>query len=139
MTIIGGIITCLYTALLWPVLAICLRFCRTKKIPLFLAAGVLIVGIERMQGLFLGGFFWRFLAHSQYENTTIIQIADIFGAGGVSFLIATVNGLIAELIAAAYRLVCSAFQAVAGRGHDGTRRDTYSGRDGSHGFIDLAA
>jgi len=98
VTIIGGIIMCLYTALLWPVLAICLRFCRGKRIPLFLAAGVLIVGIERMQGFFLGGFFWRFLAHSQYENTTIIQIADIFGAGGVSFLIAMVNGLIAELL-----------------------------------------
>ena len=98
VTIIGGITICLYTALLWPVLAICLRFCREKRIPLFLAAGVLIVGIERMQGLFLGGFFWRFLAHSQYENTTIIQIADIFGAGGVSFLIAMVNGLFAELI-----------------------------------------
>ncbi len=98
VTIVGGITICLYTALLWPALAICLRFCRTKKIPLFLAAGVLIVGIERMQGLFLGGFFWRFLAHSQYENTTIIQIADIFGAGGVSFLIAMVNGLIAELV-----------------------------------------
>jgi apolipoprotein N-acyltransferase len=98
VTIVGGITICLYTALLWPVLAICLRFCRPKRIPLFLAAGVLIVGIERMQGLFLGGFFWRFLAHSQYENTTIIQIADIFGAGGVSFLIAMVNGLIAELI-----------------------------------------
>ena len=97
VTIIGGVIICLYTALLWPVLAICLRFCRTKKIPLFLAAGVLVVGIERMQGLFLGGFFWRFLAHSQYENTTIIQIADIFGAGGVSFLIAMVNGQLAEL------------------------------------------
>ncbi|MHC4170549.1 MAG: apolipoprotein N-acyltransferase, partial [Planctomycetota bacterium] len=100
VTIAGGITICLYTALLWPVLAICLRFCRTKKIPLFVAAGVLIVGIERMQGLFLGGFFWRFLAHSQYENTTIIQIADIFGAGGVSFLIAMVNGLIAELLLA---------------------------------------
>ena len=100
VTIVGGIIICLYAALLWPVLAICLRFCRTKKIPLFVAAGVLIVGIERMQGLFLGGFFWRFLAHSQYENTTIIQIADIFGAGGVSFLIAMVNGLLAELVLA---------------------------------------
>ncbi len=98
VTIAGGITICLYTGLLWPVLAVCLRFCREKRIPLFFAAAVLIVGIERMQGLFLGGFFWRFLAHSQYENTTIIQIADIFGAGGVSFLIAMVNGLIAELI-----------------------------------------
>ncbi|MHC4227673.1 MAG: apolipoprotein N-acyltransferase [Planctomycetota bacterium] len=98
VTIVGGITVCLYTALLWPVLAFCLRYCRAKKVPLFLASAVLIVGVERMQGLFLGGFFWRFLAHSQYQNITIIQIADIFGAGGVSFLVAMVNGLLAELI-----------------------------------------
>ena len=98
VTIVGWLVFCLYTALLWPVLAICLRFCRKKEVPLFLAAAVLIVGIERLQGFFLGGFFWRFLAHSQYRNITLIQIADIFGAGGVSFLIAMVNGLLAELI-----------------------------------------
>jgi len=56
-----------------------------------------------LQGLFLGGFFWRFLAHSQYANITLIQISDIFGAAGVSFLIAMVNGLVAELIIAAGR------------------------------------
>jgi len=62
---------------------------------------VLFVGAERLQGLFLGGFLWRFLAHSQYANITLIQIADIFGAAGVSFLIAMVNALLAELIIAA--------------------------------------
>lgn len=103
ITIVGWFLMGLYTALLWPVLSLCLRYCRIKKVPLFLASAVLIVGVERMQGLFLGGFFWRFLAHSQYQNTTIIQIADIFGAGGVSFLIAMVNGLIAELIIASRR------------------------------------
>lgn len=103
VTIVGWLVFCIYTALLWPVLAICLRFCRKKGVPLFLAAAVLIVGIERMQGFFLGGFFWRFLVHSQYQNTTLIQIADIFGAGGVSFLIAMVNGLLAELIVNIYR------------------------------------
>ncbi len=101
VTPLGWATFCLYTALLWPILAISLRYCRTKKIPLFLAAPILIVGIERLQGLFLGGFFWRFLAHSQYANLTLIQIADIFGAAGVSFLIAMVNGLIADLIIAA--------------------------------------
>jgi len=101
VTIVGWIAFCLYTALLWPILALCLRYCRTKKIPLFLASAVLIVGIERMQGFFLGGFFWRFLAHSQYQNIILIQIADIFGAGGVSFLVAMVNGLLAEWIIAA--------------------------------------
>ncbi len=101
VTIAGWIAFCLYTAALWPILALCLRYCRIKKIPLFLASAVLVVGIERMQGLFLGGFFWRFLAHSQYQNIQLIQIADIFGADGVSFLIAMVNGLLAELIIAA--------------------------------------
>jgi apolipoprotein N-acyltransferase len=107
----GWLAFCMYTALLWPMIAVCLRYCRgnpsslklrrTRKIPLFLAAGVLFVGAERLQGLFLGGFFWRFLAHSQYTNITLIQIADIFGTAGVSFLVAMVNGLAAELIIAA--------------------------------------
>ena len=98
VTVLGWAAFCLYTALLWPILALCLRYCRTRKIPLFLAVPALVVGAERLQGVFLGGFFWRFLAHSQYQNITLIQIADIFGAGGVSFLIAMVNGLAAELI-----------------------------------------
>ncbi len=101
VTWLGWLAFCMYTALLWPMLAVCLRYCRTRKIPLFLAVPVLVVGAERLQGLFLGGFFWRFLAHSQYANITLIQIADIFGAAGVSFLVAMVNGLAAELIIAA--------------------------------------
>ncbi len=101
ITILGWLAFCFYTALHWPILALCLRYCRSKKIPLFLAAGILFVGVERLQGLFLGGFFWRFLAHSQYQNITLIQTADIFGTAGLSFLIAMVNGLLAELILAA--------------------------------------
>jgi len=101
VTLAGWLAFCMYTALLWPMVAVCLRFCRIKKIPLVLAVPVLIVGAERLQGLFLGGFFWRFLAHIQYANITLIQIADIFGAGGLSFLIAMVNGLIGELIISA--------------------------------------
>jgi apolipoprotein N-acyltransferase len=101
VTWLGWLAFCLYTALLWPILALCLRYCRIKRIPLFLAVPVLAVGVERLQGLFLGGFFWRFLAHSQYANITLIQIADIFGAAGLSFLIAMVNGLAAELVIAA--------------------------------------
>ena len=100
ITLPGWVAFCLYMAVLWPILAFALRYCRIKKIPLFLAVPVLFVGAERLQGLFLGGFFWRFLAHSQYANITLIQIADIFGTAGVSFLIAMVNGLVAELITA---------------------------------------
>lgn len=98
ITIIGWVVFSLYTALLWPILVLGVRWCRIRNVPLFLALPVFIVGIEQMQGLFVGGFLWRLLGHSQYRNITIIQIADIFGAGGVSFLVAMVNGLVAELI-----------------------------------------
>ena len=96
----GWLVFCLYTGLLWPLLVVCFRFCSRKKIPLLLAAGVLIVGAERLQGFFLGGFYWRYLAHSQYANIKLIQIADIFGTAGVSFLIGTVNAAVVELIIA---------------------------------------
>jgi len=94
----GWLTFCLYSGVLWPVLSLGIRYCRGRRWPLVAAAPVLIVGTEQLQGLFLGGFYWRFLAHSQYRNLSIIQIADIFGAAGVSFLIAAISGLMAEWI-----------------------------------------
>jgi len=105
VTVAGWFAFCLYTALLWPLLVFCFRLCRKKKIPLFIAVPIFIVGAEHLQGLFLNGFYWRYLAHSQYANTVLIQIADIFGAAGVTFLIAMVNGLIAEMVLAGQKNV----------------------------------
>jgi apolipoprotein N-acyltransferase len=101
VTTAGWFAMCLYLAILWPILAVALRFCYSKKIPLLLSVPVLFVGAERLQGFFFGGFFWRHLSHSQYDNLIFIQIADIFGAAGVSFLIAMVNALVAEFILSA--------------------------------------
>lgn len=100
ITLPGWIGLCFYIALLWPLLALALRFCRTRNIPLTLALPILIVGAERLQGFPLGGFYWRLLGHSQYTNLTLIQIADIFGVGGVSFVVALVNGFLADLLLA---------------------------------------
>jgi len=98
ITIPGWIGLCFYIALLWPLLALALRFCRTRNIPLTLALPILVVGAERLQGFPLGGFYWRLLGHSQYANLTLIQIADFFGVGGVSFVVALVNGFLADLL-----------------------------------------
>jgi apolipoprotein N-acyltransferase len=98
ITIPGWFLFCVYMAAYWPILAICLRYCVQRRVPLWFSLPILIVGAEAFQGLCFRGFGWRYLGHSQYENITIIQIADIFGAAGVSFLIAMVNGLIADVI-----------------------------------------
>jgi apolipoprotein N-acyltransferase len=76
VTVSGWIAFCLYTAILWPILVMGLRWCINKKIPLIVAVPILVVGLEQSQGLFLGGFYWHHLAHSQYANTALIQIAD---------------------------------------------------------------
>jgi apolipoprotein N-acyltransferase len=103
VTALGWIAFCLYMALLWPLMALTLHYGRQKNIPLFIVTAVAVVGIERLQGFPLGGFFWRFLGHSQFQNPTQIQIADLFGAAGVSFVIAMVNGLVADLLMATYQ------------------------------------
>jgi apolipoprotein N-acyltransferase len=98
VTIPGGIAFCIYIAIYWPILAICLRYCAQRKVPLWFALPILVVGAEAFQGLCFRGFGWRYLGHSQYANITIIQIADIFGAAAVSFLVAMVNGAVCEII-----------------------------------------
>ncbi|HIJ67626.1 MAG TPA: apolipoprotein N-acyltransferase [Planctomycetes bacterium] len=99
VTVPAYILFCMYLGLYWPLLALCVRYCRKKAaVPLFLVVPILFLGAEAWQGILLTGFNWRLLAHSQYANLSIIQIADIFGAGGVSFIIAMVNGLAAGLL-----------------------------------------
>lgn len=82
----------------WPLLALSIQWIRRKKWPLFLAAPVIFVGAEGTQGWLFTGFSWYYLAHSQYQHLPLIQICDIFGALGVSVLIAMVNGLAADWI-----------------------------------------
>ncbi len=49
------------------------------------------VVLEYLRSRIGGGIGWNLLAYSQYEYLPIIQIADITGAFGVSFLIILVN------------------------------------------------
>ena len=47
--------------------------------------------LEYIRANLFGGIGWNLLAYSQYEQLPIIQIADITGAYGVSFLIVLAN------------------------------------------------
>ncbi|MEW6672312.1 MAG: apolipoprotein N-acyltransferase [Thermodesulfobacteriota bacterium] len=49
------------------------------------------VSIEYLRSFLLSGFPWEFLGHSQFNRLHIIQISDIFGVYGVSFLLALSN------------------------------------------------
>ena len=106
ITFAGWAVLCLYLAVYWPMVAVALRFCTARKIPLWFSLPVLIVGAESIQGWLFG---WRFLAHSQFSNIHLIQIADIFGTAGISFIIAMVNGLVCEIIKYSHEDIPSEF------------------------------
>jgi apolipoprotein N-acyltransferase len=57
---------------------------------LFFVPAVLVT-TELVRSHMFGGFGWNLLAYSQSSNLPVIQIADITGAYGVSFIICLVN------------------------------------------------
>lgn len=72
------------------------RFKNRRFAGLFLAA--LWVGLEYGRAKLLTGFPWCLLGYTQYQHLTLIQIANLTGVYGVSFLIAWANILIFNLL-----------------------------------------
>ena len=56
------------------------------------------VVLEFIRAHMITGFSWASLGHSQYANIALIQIADITGVAGVSFVVMMANVAIKELI-----------------------------------------
>ena len=94
----GCVVFCMFLGMYAPVLALCTRFLRKIDFPLYIALPFLITGAEAWQGVIFTGFSWRLLAHSQWQWLDVIQIADIFGTLGITFVIAIVNSVLAQIL-----------------------------------------
>ena len=73
------------------------RYCR-KPAHLVLLAPVFWVGLEYARGFLFTGFPWGNLGYSQFNRLHIIQISDMFGVYGVSFLVVLVNAAVYVLL-----------------------------------------
>lgn len=87
-----------YCALFFPVSLWLLRRLERLRLPLTLTFPLVWVPLEYFKAHFLTGFAWYFLGHAQHDYLALVQITDITGVYGVSFLVAAVNGLIVELL-----------------------------------------
>jgi len=76
-------------------------------------APFLWVAAEWLRGHVLGGFPWGTLGYSQYLQLRVIQIAELTGVHGVSFLLIAVNAALAGSLLLTWR------RAVAGVGAAG--------------------
>ncbi|NJD56020.1 MAG: apolipoprotein N-acyltransferase [Nitrospirae bacterium] len=96
---------CSYLALFPAVFALLFaRVCRGTKLPALFIAPVLWVTLEFARSYVLTGFPWSSIGYSQYRVLPLIQIADISGIYGVSFLVLAVNGALADLLLVRKRL-----------------------------------
>ncbi len=68
------------------------------SIPLTVAVPVVWVGLEFARAYMLTGFSWYYLGHTQYRWVELIQISDVVGAYGVSFLVAMLAACLAGLL-----------------------------------------
>ena len=107
-----------YLALYVSAFAFGVRWIRTKTdLPETLFAPPLWVALEYVRGFLFSGFPWELLGYSQYRVLSLVQISDITGVYGVSFLIIMANAALYRLaFFAADRTWSSAFREVLAAG-----------------------
>jgi len=96
---LGWVVMALFLSAWWPAFLFLARFARRRlDLPIMLAAPVLWVALEYVRAYVLTGFPWYYLAHSQYRQVYLTQVADFSGALGLSFVIAMTNAFWVDLV-----------------------------------------
>jgi len=99
VTLAGVIILIIYLALYFGVFGLIIRpFTKRSTLSTLIFIPSAWVLLEYIRSFLLTGFPWAVLGYSQFKNLPVIQIADITGAWGVSFLLIFVNTAIVEII-----------------------------------------
>ncbi len=93
------LLLCAYLALYPALFAAIIVYGRNKfpALPVILAPTVW-TALELSRTYIFSGFPWALLGYSQYQVLPVIQIADMSGVYGVSFLIVLINTAIAEFL-----------------------------------------
>jgi apolipoprotein N-acyltransferase len=95
----GWVLLSTYCSLYFPLaIWIVRRLERNTPLPLVLTFPVVWTALEFFRCFFGTGFSWYLLAHTQHNYLALIQISDLGGAFGVSFLIALVNVVLMESV-----------------------------------------
>ncbi|MBW2066128.1 MAG: apolipoprotein N-acyltransferase, partial [Deltaproteobacteria bacterium] len=87
------VLLCLYLSLYPALFSYFYVFLKESRLVALQAACVWVL-LEYIRGRFLTGFPWSLLGYSQYDFVELIQITDLVGVYGVSFLIVAMNGFI---------------------------------------------
>jgi apolipoprotein N-acyltransferase len=87
-----------YLALYTGIIAWLVRRGEMAGVSPLLSFPILWVGLEFLRSFLMSGFPWASLGYSQYRTLPLIQIADITGVYGLSFLIALANVVLYKIL-----------------------------------------
>jgi apolipoprotein N-acyltransferase len=90
---------CIYLSLYTGIFALFFSLnMRTSRFQIPFFAPFLWVALEFIRSYLFSGFPWSSIGYTQYKFLHIIQISDITGIYGVSFLVVAVNNAITEVL-----------------------------------------
>jgi len=99
ITLVGYAALVVYASAYWLAAGAVLRAALRRGWPAWACLPVVWVALEFARAYVISGFPWFNLAQTQYRVAPLIQIADVTGQYGLSFLVAMVNGAIADRLA----------------------------------------
>lgn len=91
VTLLGTVVLILYLALYFGIFGYLINKIKANGAARLFFIPALWVLLEYARGFVFTGFPWALLGYSQCKNLAVIQIADITGAYGVSFLVVMIN------------------------------------------------
>ncbi|MBN2654622.1 MAG: apolipoprotein N-acyltransferase [Nitrospirae bacterium] len=99
LTILLVLLLCSYLALFFGAFTAIYSYCMKKTdLPALFVAPVFWTALEFLRSYLMTGFPWASLGYSQYSFLHLIQIADLTGIYGVSFIIVAINGAVTDLV-----------------------------------------
>lgn len=85
-----------YLSLYWSLFTLTIRFLSARKLPFILIAPFVWVSLEYLRTYLFSGFPWALLGYTQYKMPYLIQVSDLLGAYGISFILVLSSAIICK-------------------------------------------
>ena len=107
MFALRGLFRCYFPAFL----LLCRGAVHRLRVPLVIAAPTIWVGLEYLRAYLFTGGSWYYLGHTQYRLIELIQISDLVGAYGVSFVVMSAAAALAGIVPASWLSPAAGFRS----------------------------
>lgn len=103
-----------YLSIYFAIFAFGISYLKKNSISFIISAPILWVVLEYIKSNIFTGFPWENLAYSQYLYNHIIQIVDIFGGYGLSFIIVLINVIVYDFLTVGNEKIRISLEVIVG-------------------------